>query len=359
MIDSFYTPPELAQIMVDVIPRRVSPATIADFASGKGALLRVAEARWPKATILANDADARVAAKLRHTNPGWLISCSDFLCDPSVRTSRINAFRKKVDLALINPPFSQRGIKPISWSDGDIELRAGLATVFVLRALAFLSNRGVLVAVLPDGCLTSIRDSHAWGHIRNRYHVEILRDNNRSSFHGVSARTSLVRIALADEGFAAEKNACSTDRLIGLVRGRCQMHVLHKYRSKAGVPLVHSSQLLDGKVDLERPEKILFPQKIRGPAVLFPRVGQVTPGKVSILQSNVEVVLSDCVLGLTCRDERHARTIRQQLLNSWPDFVAQYRGTGAPYITLDRASHILSAILSVDPKHFESLPVML
>ena len=83
---------------------------------------------------------------------------------------------------------------------------------------------------------------------------------------------------------------------------------------------------------------------LTGPALLFPRVGLVTPGKLCVLSKGRQVTLSDCVLGVACESETEVELLRQMVLANWPTFASAYRGTGAPYITLERASRVLSNI---------------
>jgi hypothetical protein len=62
------------------------------------------------------------------------------------------------------------------------------------------------------------------------------------------------------------------------------------------------------------------------------------------LEDSREVALSDCVLGVQCDTSIEAERLRRGILNMWPKFAEGYRGTGAPYITLERAANIFDAI---------------
>ena len=205
-----------------------------------------------------------------------------------------------------------------------------------------------LLAVLPDGCLINERDRAAWEALRDRYRVEILRDNARSAFRGVRARTSLVRFSRVNDACKVVRLQSITppDEPLRLVRGTCQMHTVGGLQHKRGKPLVHTSHLCDGKVDCSG-VKVKHGLWIDGPAVLFPRVGRATPDKIAILTQGMSVVLSDCVFALQCTTNREARMSRGKILKSWANFAECYRGTGAPHITAARAGVVLASIARI------------
>ena len=67
MIDQFYTPPELASVLVGCLPKSFQPKVVADFAAGEGSLLTAAQSRWPPAGFLRRFALAQ-ATRLDLTN---------------------------------------------------------------------------------------------------------------------------------------------------------------------------------------------------------------------------------------------------------------------------------------------------
>ena len=351
MIDQHYTSNELAHTMVESLPANFCPSSVADFAAGEGSLLAAALVKWPNLKVIANDLSPANARELRGKYPNGLISTANFLRERSVRSSKFSALAGKVDLILINPPFSQRGIPPADLEILGQRYRVGVAVAFLYRALQFISENGLLMAILPDGCLAGERDAAAWQAIRNQFRVDIIRDNARSAFSGVRARTSLVRISRAESCSKSPSILTTTldGKEIKLKRGRCQMHTVSDHRSAGGVPLVHTTDLENGKVGKRGVLVAGFP-KIRGPAILFPRVGRITPGKVTILESGRVVSLSDCVIGLTCSTRKEADKVHARILHNWADFASAYRGTGAPYITVKAAAlnlgHLLGSLWS-------------
>jgi len=114
-IDCIYTPSALAREMVDAAGVCLNGGhLIADFAVGSGELLIAACERWPLASIVATDIDRVETQLLKKQNSGWQIGRCDFLNPKSKNASPI--LRKLVDrinLILLNPPFSCRGGKRV------------------------------------------------------------------------------------------------------------------------------------------------------------------------------------------------------------------------------------------------------
>ncbi|KGD75089.1 hypothetical protein HA49_07415 [Tatumella morbirosei] len=55
MNDAHFTPDSLAAEMLSYLPVEFEPEIIADFAAGHGSLLKAANQKWSKSTIIAND----------------------------------------------------------------------------------------------------------------------------------------------------------------------------------------------------------------------------------------------------------------------------------------------------------------
>jgi len=343
MIDVFYTPDSLAMSMVRSLPKGFNPSKVADFTAGEGSLLEAAASLWPGAMIFANDVCPRTVRRLRAREPQWSVSCVDFVSERSRTQSKFGRQAGAFDLILLNPPFSQRGMKPTGWP-GMPGITTGQAALFLYIALGYLAPSGYLLAILPDGCLSSTRDRKGWMALAAAYDIEVISNNPRNSFKGVSARTSIVRVkkkAFQKQVKASGQPDVVTTLSTEVVRGAHQMHVLQN--SRKGIPLIHTSELRDGAVCDAR-LRIVAEKTIRGPALLFPRVGRVTPEKVCFLEASREVALSDCVLGIRCATTKEAHELKNKLLNAWPKFAEGFRGTGAPYITVERAARIFADI---------------
>lgn len=343
MIDAFYTPPQLAKAMVGALPKTFSPKTVADFAAGEGILLTSALEKWPDLRVVANDYSNTTARKLSHLYSSWEVSSSDFLSDASSGRSKYKVELGKIDLILINPPFSERGKKRLHYKNSSVEFISGTAVMFLFRALAYLSRTGYLVAVLPNSCLTSQRDEKAWALIRERYSVDLICTNHYSTFKGVSANTSLVRLhpitGKKSSPILVTKQVSESG--IRIYRGSYQMHLLGKEGVKGSTPLVHTSHLKNGRVLIDLNRTCASSRVFSGPAVLFPRVGRVTPEKICVLSDNQRVVLSDCVLAVPCATTQAAIQLQSTILLNWKIYMESYCGTGAPYITVERAMKVI------------------
>lgn len=340
-MDRFYTSPELADALVGLVTPRRRTLSIADFACGEGSLLLAAERRWPAASMIANDVSAASVNSLRKSRPQWWTACSDFLNPRSVRSSSLRNHLAGVDLVLLNPPFSRRSRQTFEVAVGEEVFHASIAMAFIVNSIPFLRSDGAILAVLPDGCLVSKHDEPVWRTLRKQFKVEVIRDNARSAFQGVRARTCLVRMTKSSMPLAATEHVASPPTL-AILRGGVQMHSRKVVSSGAGNPLVHTNHLQNGAVTSSGVHVV--GAALTGPALLFPRVGLITQGKLCVLGKGQRVTLSDCVLGVACESETAAELLRQMVLADWPTFASAYRGTGAPYITLERASRVLSSI---------------
>ncbi|WP_175838593.1 class I SAM-dependent methyltransferase [Burkholderia anthina] len=342
MTDRFYTSPELADTLLSFASRD-EPSLVADFACGEGSLLLAAKRRWPNAGVLANDISRATISKVRKQRPEWQYSCADFLNPLSIRSSALRHYHGKVDLVVINPPFSRRDRRTYPVELSGAHVSATVATAFLANCIRYLSFDGSLLAVLPDGCLVSRQDSMVWEELRRMFKIEVIRDNSRSAFARVRARTCLVRLT-RDVGELPQVFDDIVSDAVSVIRGSCQMHARQRSRALAAGALVHTTHLKGGAV-LDSAERVEG-KSIQGPALLFPRVGLVTPDKLCILEGGRRIVLSDCVLAVRCRSVSAARAMRTRILDAWPAFAASFRGTGAPYITVERASNVLSRILT-------------
>jgi hypothetical protein len=244
----------------------------------------------------------------------------------------------------LNPPFSRKDKRtyPVQ-VDGEAS-NASVALTFIVHSLQFLRPSGSILAVLPDGCLVGLHDRPVWGSLERLFKVEVIRDNARSAFCGVRARTCLVRMTRLDKEATSEprKATVPTAAPVDVVRGLCQMHSRIKARGRSGASLVHTSHMRSGTI-VDSGERVEG-KVVAGPALLFPRVGLVTPEKLCTLGAGRQVVLSDCVLGVECGSEADVQSLRRRILASWPTFASGYRGTGAPYITVQRAATILAML---------------
>lgn len=355
-LDYHDTPDFIVQQLLRAAPISRKNPRIADFAAGKGQMLRWAVECWPKAHVIAADVDKRMTSLLRRLFPSWCVSTLDFL-DPAerMRSSLLHSINKRVDLLLLNPPFSCRGGTLLSpggiWGD----LKCSTAMCFILVGFSYLSNGGEIRAVLPASCMSSDKDAEARKRLQSHAKLEQLGECGRYAFKESYASTILLRIIKASSPSQKKKRRFQTltsitasceSLSVKIVRGSIPMHLASSLSIKKGVrvPLIHTTNLRS----FQHPEKARTIRTDRsifsGPGILLPRVGKPDRSKLAILSSGRTIALSDCVLALACDSIESAVTLFGMIEREWQKIAAIYRGTGAPYITVGQLAHTLRCL---------------
>jgi hypothetical protein len=206
-----------------------------------------------------------------------------------------------------------------------------------------MSNDGEVVAIIPAGSLNSEKDRKAWALMRETFKVSIVGTNGHDAFEGCSARTVIVHIARRRHAEeikppGGEQPAPGASKLV-LYRGRLQMH-LRNDTGPAMVPLVHSTCLRNGLVDLSQLRVSNASVKIRGPVLFLVRVGEPKREKIVLYKGRKTFALSDCVIALKART-RELATLYEKLTRQWMSISPLYRGTGAKYITVAEIARLL------------------
>jgi hypothetical protein len=83
---------------------------------------------------------------------------------------------------------------------------------------------------------------------------------------------------------------------------------------------------------------------VTGPAILIPRVGQITEAKIALLDAPRRIMITDCVIALQSNSLACARAVQDRLVENFATFRAHYVGTGAPFITLGRLKTALESV---------------
>lgn len=351
-MDRFYTPPQLAEKVVRMACSDALPERVADFAAGSGGLLHAALTRWPGAEIVATDIDRQAVEHLRRSNATWRVGKCDFLNRNSRARCRVlSEIRGGVPLVLLNPPFSCRGGR--RWSAGlnGTGVRVSKALAFVITAISYLAPEGQIVAILPAGTVRSDGDRRAWELLRAICCCKSAAMDGRKTFAGCYPQTIIVRLKLRSRHVRLEKVRlwrsayvkATKATTVSIIRGTFQMHTLQRYRSSSSVPLLHTTSLDRTEVVAPRVRVSTSRRKVRGPAVLLPRVGQPDPAKICLYMKKEPVALSDCVLALRCTTCADARSVRQVLLKNWGVLETLYGGTCARYITIMRLTNLLES----------------
>ena len=350
-MDSHYTPPAIANLLVEAA-NDLSPKLIADLAAGNGNLLLAAERKWPTAKYVATDIDRIAIRRLARLRPSWTVGCCDLRNKRSRNScSALKNIHKSVCLLLLNPPFSCRGGTRFLVTTKTTSLYVSTAMSFLLHALEYVGDTGHIASVLPHGCVHSQKDASAWDNLHNRYHVQTLKICPVGTFPNSAAKTVLVRlsprqmsrppqIARQYSNNSPENNKALR---VQVIRGTCPIHRIQSYEESNPV-LVHYTDIRNGLVNLDVHRGSGNYRCIRGPAVIIPRVGNITVRKIALLDTYISVMLSDCVIALKPELPEQTAILKEKLLNAFPYLSSLYVGTGAPFITVNRLISLLRSI---------------
>ncbi|EJP49980.1 methyltransferase small domain protein [Acinetobacter baumannii Naval-18] len=114
MIDQIFTPDALANELVQFYSLSSPPLLVADFAVGEGSLIQAAHKYWPEAKYIVNDIDQNILNKIKLKNAEIDYYNEDFL------VSNFTKLFEKIDLILLNPPFSHGNRKMYVWDENNI-----------------------------------------------------------------------------------------------------------------------------------------------------------------------------------------------------------------------------------------------
>lgn len=333
MIDAYYTPDHLANAMIRLVSS--PPKTVADFAAGDGALLNAAAKAWPEAKILASDSCDSAIRRLRALERDWRVTKADFTSELSRNRSKILTEAKgNIDLVLLNPPFSCRGGKKFESMFDNKKCVSSLALSFVVFAASYLSENGEIVAMLPESVLESQKDSAALNLLKEKFVFRIGTKAKRGEFEDCHAKCVAVRFS------KRKKRRIIKNRIkrvkpnidVTLVRGSVPLHL----DTGSERTLVHSTDLVDHRVILNGHVACANRPSVVGPCVLVHRVGMPKIEKIAIYKRRKRVVLSDCVIGIQCGSQEDALWLHRKLCETSKQFLRLYKGTCAPYITLQK-----------------------
>lgn len=344
-LDSHYTPPDIAEALVDQIQReRNGPLIVADVAAGAGALLDVAVKQFAQPTCLATDVDPKVVRALKAAHPDWHVGRCDFLRPGSVARSILGPRSPMVpDVVLLNPPFSCRGGRVISSVVFGEPVTSSPALAFVLRALEYVASNGEVSALLPLSTFSSEKDERAWQVLRANAKVETGARFGRSNFAQAFAATGLAHFIRkpfeSSSGATPAISLSSTANSLVLYRGRLPMYSAWLH----GVPLLHTTTVNEGVARIH--SRLFGPvsQSVQGPLLVIPRIGIPDPRKVAIFGERTRVVLSDCLFALQGTRDALDKS-RRDILAGWSDFETCYSGSCAPYTTLRRLEQALLGV---------------
>lgn len=351
-MDVFYTPPEVARKMIEEVDFVTFEGIIADFSVGDGELLHSAEKKWPNSQFVATDIRFDVVEKLRKQQPSWHVGKCDFFSGRSRGNCRaLTKIKGKVDLLLLNPPFSCKGgLKQRIKFNGSLVM-CSKAMAFLLLSIQYLSKNGEIVAILPAGVLHSDKDQEAWKIISELFDFDVKLTYAESTFTGCFPKTVVIHLKRRIQYLTVYEQVSSIARLpanvvdvVSIVRGNVSMHTVLKKTIDGGLtPLIHTTELQNGEItSFERLHS--FGRRISGPSVLIPRVGRPYLNKIILYGRNREVILSDCLFAVQCRTMSDAERLYASLRENWKDLEKRYGGTCAPYITIKSLQILLESL---------------
>ncbi len=335
-MDAIYTPPELADFLASA-SSLASPASIADFAAGDGALLKAAAERWPYAKLFGSDIDEAAVRAVSLNILGCDAEQHDFLADTNGF-----AMDRTFELILLNPPFSCRGNTQHKVDFNGNSYSASKALVFVARAIQFLTDGGEIIAILPASVMLSERDSKLLEALRAWGTVEQIGEEWKAAFRSHAVAITILRVSKVKSilPHGNEKPQLVSLRAYSVEMSRGCLSVHNYVAAKSGPSYIHTTDMRDGKLGKLSRKASPIRRKVRGPAVLVPRVGRPSQEKM-VLFPDGEAVLSDCVIALQTIPPGREDELMQTLNENWESFKQAYGGSCAPYTTLKRVAEAL------------------
>ena len=315
-------------------------------------MLLAAASVWPTATMVATDIDPRAVRKLSQISDKWRTGVCDFLNLRSRQSSPIlRSLIGRTNLVLLNPPFSCRGGKRVSATIAGVTSKSSLGLAFVVNSFDYIAECGELIAVLPEGSLTSEKDAATWNLLRRMADTEVLKTNGPRTFARAAVRTAVVRfqkrhsLLKTDPSQVLNTLDASCQDLqppVRIVRGTTQMNQIRRGEGYAdSIAFIHSTHLQDFTVSSHYKVRGCLGRCAVGPMVLLPRVGQPKRSKVAKYLDSTGFMLSDCVIALMCHSPESAELLWRDLQTNWCLMEQEYVGSGARYITNRRLSDLL------------------
>jgi len=189
---SYYTPEELASLLVSLIPKK-NVFSVLDMCVGSGNLLWAARRKWPSASLVGVDVDlqAVINCRKRFEQPATFVQADARLMHPSAEGKPKELKGKTFDIVLANPPFAgnrERAIlvtKDSKYSDrrdtaalpekwGSLAYR--VEAMLLVYNLLYVRSGGYLAAIMPDSILSCDRfvSLRNWL-IKQTFHLNIVK----------------------------------------------------------------------------------------------------------------------------------------------------------------------------------------
>lgn len=345
--DSYYTPADLADELVGLLPRNTE-GLVVDPAMGEGALLRAAKNRFGNAVSVAG-IDLDFSATGAGEGNGILASRADFLSSRARNSTTVwRSARASAGAIVLNPPFSTRGMAGQTISFAGRVFKVGPALYFLLTCLRETQPSFGVAAILPAGAVEADRYAALWRIINERYVVEFRKVPGVDRFSGARVAAYLVYLSESGAELGREGEQTSADlrshrqppRCVEAIRGRLPVHRQRNMEDGASVRFLHSTDL--GSLPAPAPGDVrLGPAHLAvdGPFLALRRVGG---WRTPTFVEDGAYVLSDCVIALRPVNDSLLSDLLSDLDANAGRISAAYGGTGAKYITMRRLALALA-----------------
>ena len=340
-LDAYYTPMPLADKLVSYIPEYPIQTTI-DFCIGDGNLLKAVQKKFNNVQFFGIDISKNAIDKISIENSNWHLGVCDFRDNQSI--NKIQFLKNsKFDLIVLNPPFSCKGSIVEQIELDGILFKVSTAMMFVIKAIKYLATKGSMYAILPISCVYSQKDKLAWQYLQNNFNACVLEEPQRVYFDK-KCSPNIVLMYLGYKKRTFPQIIANTDfsklKVTNIVRGNIRMQKLSYCNSLDSIPLIHTTNIKNGKlVNIKRISPMVR-LTIAGYGVVIPRVCNPSPKKIALLDGEKTYALSDCIIVLQTSTKDDAEQIYKHILCNWPIFENLYKGTGAKYTTLERVKNL-------------------
>jgi predicted RNA methylase len=332
MVDQFFTPENIASAAHLALGSKKS-GVVADFAVGDGSLLKALPFRPTK--IIGLDLDSKVITSLRKKFPEWTLSTGDFLNPKKKTQTWLKHFEKKVDVILLNPPFSCKGTSRLDISTKKESIKCRTAMAFIVNALKYLKPSGVLLGILPLSSFKSEADNLVLSYLKKDWSIDFGQTFDSNSFDGCSSKSIIIKIVKRksnEQVLSSSMHKNNYNFTAEILRGTMPMY---KTLANGKYRVLHSTNLREEVIQkgfkYSNVKKLCV---VKGELLFIPRVGEPKKNKILIANLKGIYILSDCVFAIKAENLEQLTALKNIVLNNWENFKLMYSSTCAPYISV-------------------------
>lgn len=330
MIDQYYTPKAIA---TNIFANLDKFESVADFAIGDGSLIK--NLPFEPNRVIGIDINPTTIEALSKTHQKWDLHTGDFLSPTESTILWLADFRNKLDLIVLNPPFSCKGKKRIEVKINNKKFVSRIAIAFLIKAFDYLADHGQLIAILPLSTLKSEADTSAFVELSSTWDIEYGDKFGPSTFVGCAPSSIVVKFKKKttnspdNKVIQLRKNEISS---LEIVRGTVTIPETHR---SGKFPVLHTVNLKNHGVHTVTKFTDRQIKYVSGTYLCLPRVCKPLKDKIVIIR-NQSFVLSDCVFAIKTSDNFSIDQLKQIIINNWNEFSSLYESTCAPYITTNQ-----------------------